>query len=195
MPLPHYRLYSVNLALGGPPQRISVSGRFIRCLESDERFLISLNGQSPMPLQAGQGWNGLDEVVTEIMIETRAGASVAVNQIEIAVGSSPFEDNRITFTSGVRTVSASALDGSVGSIGVSSVSNTLLIAANASRRCVRFTNESSVACRLSSVAADLTAGAGEILGAREVREIFVTGEIYGRAAGVGCTVNVSAENY
>lgn len=202
MSLPQYRIYSLNL-VPGIPQDVSLTGNFISCLTSSERFLVSLNGQSPIPLAQGLSLLNIPEVVTRIQVTALSGALFNPNFIELAVGFGEFRDGRLSTTAPivfapgqfVTQKSAASLSCPNVDLALAAAANTLIGAANVNRRAIRVRNLSTVdAVRLSSFPADLTAGRGYTLGAGEDAEFNITAELYARSAGTP-TINTSEEIY
>lgn len=202
MSLPHFKIYVVNL-VPGVPQDIAVFGNSFVCLTASERFQISLNGLTPIPMAQGLGYDEIPESVTRLQISSIAGAAFNPNFIELAVGFGRFRDNRLSTTAPIsfspgQTVTAktgASLSCTNADAALVAATNTLIASANTTRRAVRVRNISTVdSCRLSTFPADLTAGRGYTLGAGEDAEFSITGELYARSTGTP-TLNTSEEIY
>jgi hypothetical protein len=165
-------------------------GEFVRVLEADEDFEVSLNRSSTafpigrngffrMPRDA----SGRQMQFEHIEFRRKSTATVASNAITVIVGSGDYETGNVSLVANVTTESAATLETAADLVLVAAT-NTLVFAANSSARVRRIRNSSTTdSVRLATAEADLSAGEGDLLNPGEVIELFVTGAIYARSAG------------
>lgn len=178
---------------------LNIGGFYLRCLSATEDFEVSIDGAPAVPLGAGRALSplnpdGTPRRFTGVQVLRSATAAAASNAIQLIYGNLAYYDDRLTLLAGatVRSASAATLSGAAPDVVLVAATNTLLLAANSARRCVRVTNTGSADVRVASDVADLTAGRGELIRAGEAREYFVTGAIYARSTGTP-TLNIGEE--
>lgn len=201
--VPQFQDYPVTLANANDVKSFDVVAAWVACYFASEEFEISIAGGPFLGFNQGLkiGPFADEPVLFSVKIRAKAGAAIFPNTIVIRVGEKGYEDNRFSVTAPLQIAagaviqpkSAALLSG--GFVALVANTNAEIVSANAARRCVRIRNpHATEAVRVSSTAAELTAGNGEQIAPGETREFFVTGVIYGRCA-ANVTVNVGLENF
>jgi hypothetical protein len=180
------------LALGSVPVVLDVAAQWVAGVASSEPFLLSINDGPEFGFSSGMIISQPSAEITRLRVSRAPGWVVASNAVTLLYGVGSFADNRLTVSAGLSIASgqvigqaaAATLSGAIADITLVAATNTQIFAANAAARCRRVRNTSlSASVRLSTTAADLTAGRGEYLDAGEVGEFFVNGVIFARSAG------------
>lgn len=187
---PYWQDYPLSLVNANTVKEFRVHGSWISCFLASEEFDISVEG-SPL-LKFNQGLRmGFDEQQVLVRVTAKAGAVTFPNTIILRVGVGEYVDARFSVAAPLQIAagaviqpkSAATLTG--GDLAaLVAATNTDILAANAARRCARIRNNSLTAdVRVSTDAASLTAGGGELIRPGEVIEVFVTGLLKARSAG------------
>ena len=190
---PREKAFSLTAAV----HNLDVTAQWVSCIAAQENFRLSINDGPDFTFFQGGLISLPSAEIRKLTISQASGAAFNPNAIVILYGVGHFVDARLALQTGaiIQGSSASTLSGAAPDVALGPAINTQILAANAARRCTRIRNtHATLAVRLSSVAADLTAGRGELLNPGEILETFVTGEIYARSTGAA-TMTISEEVY
>lgn len=178
--------FEFSLTAANSPVSVPLGGFFVRCLTAAEDFLVSVDGLPYVPFGVGRSIvnrdpSGAPQRFGRLDFKRASGAAIDPNAIVVVIGTLDYVDDRLNVSGGA-SLSAQVL-ATPADVAVTAAANATLLPANAARRCARIRNNGTAAARISSSAADLTAGRGELLNPGEVLETFVKGALLARGAG------------
>lgn len=182
----------VTLTAAKPRDDKSIAGRFIFCVSAAEDFQVAVNNGGLFPFGANRYFEMPEgQRFEKLALKRKSGAAVDPNEIQLVIGDGDYRTasfslaGSITLAAGqtVKLTKPTTLI-TPADVVLVAATNTLLFAANANatRRTIRNTH-ATVDLRVSTTAADLTAGRGKLVKAGEEWETDVSGALYGRAAG------------
>lgn len=202
-PFPYWQDYPLTLTSGASVVTFDAHGDWLACYQAQEEFDLSVEGGSPLKFNQGlrMGWPETRRVT--VRVTPKPGATVFPNSIVLRFGVGAYVDNRFSVSAPLQIASGaviqekagSVLDAPAADVVLVANTNTTIFPANAARRACRVKNLSGTASvRLSSSAADLTAGRGYLLDPAAEVVLEITGQLLARSAGTP-TLNLSEIDY
>lgn len=181
-----------ELTAANPLYPQPVTGTYVFCLEADEDFEMAINKGGFFPFGSNRSFEmppGTE--FRHLTIRRKAGAAVDPNPVRLIVGTGKYSTATFALAAAVtlaagQTVKVTPPTTLVTPADLVLVANTNTLAfaanANATRRTIRNTSATSD-IRVSTTAADLTAGKGKLVKAGEEWETAVSGALYVRSTG------------
>ena len=202
MSSPRLAQFPLSLLLTGRLD-VLVDCDFVACDLSGEDFLISINDSTPSQFGLGRKYKASNgERITKLTISPTATAALNPNTIRLQLGNGEFFDSRLSTTAPLAIAAGQfvtlqpgvQLTAAAADFVLVAATNTLLSAANTNRKRINVYNQGAGSVRLSTNAAELTAGKGYLLPAGAHEDFFITGALYARST-VTPTLTASEELY
>lgn len=192
---PYWQDYPQTLTGPADILAFDASAAWLSVYAAQEEFEISLDGGPWLKINQGLRLGISDDSraaqLVGIKIRAKSGAATFPNAIVLRLGVNDYTDARFSVSAPLQIAAGATIKQAKPSqlvtpadVVLIAATNTPIFAANANatRRTVRNTS-ATADVRISTTAADLTAGRGKLVKAGEEWETEVTGALYARSAG------------
>lgn len=199
------RPYNYPLTVAVPEQGGPISGRYVRCLQSNEDFVLRLDSQE-LPFRAGQWvqypreWPPFER----LQVVRAPGAALPLNTIKLVVGDVIFGDDALTFAGNVNLAPGTVIQNKVAvrltspnaDVALVADTNTAVLAADADVESVDVWNDSAtVYVRVATAPGELSATRGLWVPPKSSRSVRMNGALYARSIGGAATISINTTKF